>query len=118
MNAFITSQFGYCPLIWGIIAGKCIDKLIKLTKELYALFIWDNASSFVDLLKKSGSVSIHDRNLQYLAVEIYKALHNLSSSLMSEIFRIKTSNYNFRNKTALVKNHPVALWLRASNIFQ
>ena len=58
------------------------------------------------LLEKSESVSIHNRNLQHLAIEIYKALHNLSSSLMSEIFRTKRSNYSFRNNAALVPNRP------------
>ena len=44
--------------------------------------------------------SIH-RNLQILAVEIYKALHNLSSSLMSELFRFKDIEYNLRGGNRL-----------------
>ena len=39
----------------------------------------DNSSSYEDLLEKSSSVRIHHSNLQQLAVEIYKALNNLSS---------------------------------------
>ena len=66
----------------------------------------DNTSSFDELLKKSGSISIHDRNLQQLAIEIYKALNNLPSSLMSELFMIKKNKYNFRNEGTLVSNHP------------
>ena len=98
MNAItLPCNLDIVHLFGCIIAGKCIDKLIKFTKELYAL-------SFVDLLKKSGKVN-NDRNLQYLAVEIYKALHTPPSCLMSEIFRTKTSNYNFRNNAVLVKNH-------------
>ena len=54
----------------------------------------------------SGSVSIHHRNLQQMAIDIYKALNNLSSTLMSELFRVKEKKYNLRNKDALVSNIP------------
>ena len=42
----------------------------------------DNISSFDELLKMSNSVRVHHRNIQLLAVEIFKALNKLSSSLM------------------------------------
>ena len=64
----------------------------------------DNKSTFEELLKMSGSVSIHHRNLQQMAIEIYKALNKLSSTLMSELFRVKERKYNLRNKDALVSN--------------
>ena len=65
----------------------------------------DNNSSFENLLTKSGSVSIHHRNLQ-VAIEIYKALNDLSSTLMSGLFRAKEKKYNLRNNNALVSNIP------------
>ena len=66
----------------------------------------DNNSSFEDLLKKSGSVTIHHRNLQHMAIEIYKALNDLSSSLMTEVFFVKEKIYNLRNKNALFSKTP------------
>ena len=49
----------------------------------------DNDSTFEELLRISGSVRIHHRNIQQLATEIYKALNNLSSTLMKELFQTK-----------------------------
>ena len=66
----------------------------------------DNNLTFEDLLKKSGSLSIHNRNLQQLAVEIYKVLKNLSSSLMQKLFRVKETKYRLRSKKSLVSNIP------------
>ena len=66
----------------------------------------NNNSSFEDLLTKSGSVSKQHRNLQQLAIEIYKALNDLSTTLKSELFRVKEKKYNIRNKNALVSNIP------------
>ena len=65
----------------------------------------DNTSSFDDLIIKSGSVRLHHRNLQQLAIEIYNVLNNLSSLLMSELFKVKERNH-LRNEIAIVPNRP------------
>ena len=65
----------------------------------------DNISSFALLLEKSESVSIHNRNLQALAIEIYKALNNLSSPLKSILFELKETTYNLRNVRTLVSTN-------------
>ena len=49
---------------------------------------------------------MHGRNLQQMAIELYKALNDLSSTLMSELFRVKESKYNRRNDNALVPHIP------------
>ena len=106
MNAFINSQFGYCPLIWmchSRLANKQINKIHE--RALRIVFI-DNDSNFEDLLKKSNSVSIHHRNLQHIAIEIYKALNGLSTTLMSELFKIKIRKYDFRSGNTIVSNNP------------
>ena len=61
----------------------------------------DNTTSFEQLLILSGSIKIHHRNLQLLAIEIYKALNNLSSPLMSDLFRSKDVRYSFRKGEVL-----------------
>ena len=49
------------------------------------------------LLEKDGSVSIHDRNIQCVATEMYKVSNWLSTPLVSNIFRQKNSHpYNLR----------------------
>ena len=68
----------------------------------------DNISSFALLLEKFESVSIHNRNLQALPIEIYKALNNLSSPLLKSIlFELKETTYNLRNVRALVSTNTI-----------
>ena len=108
MNAFIISQFGYCPLIWiWMCHNRNIHRQINKIHEraLHIVYV-DNNSSFDELLKKSRSVSIHHRNIQQLAIEIYKALNNLSTPLMSELFMIKENKYKLRNEVILASNLP------------
>ena len=66
----------------------------------------DSNSSFKSLFKKFGSVTIHHRNLQLLAVETFKAHNNLSPSIMSELFEIKDMKYELRNGMNLRLNLP------------
>ena len=53
----------------------------------------ENSSSFDSLLDKSDQVKINHR---ILAAEMHKTLHNLSSNLMLDIFKVKYSDYNLR----------------------
>ena len=101
MNAFIISQFGYCPPTWMCHNRKTHKQIDNIHERALRIGYSDNTSSFDELLKKSGSISIHDRNLQQLAIEIYKALNNLSSSLMSELFMKKRTNTTFGMKVLL-----------------
>ena len=96
MNAFISSQFGYCPLIWMCHSRALNTRINRIHERALRIVYNDNSSSFDTLLDKSGQVKIHPRNLRILAVEIYKTLHNLSPNLMLDIFKVKYSDYNFR----------------------
>ena len=71
-------------------------KIKKIHERALMIVFNDNNSSFEALIQKAGTVKIHHRNLQILAVEIYKALHNYSSILMSELFKLKDIDYNLR----------------------
>ena len=79
--------------------------LNKIHERALRIVYGDNSSSFAQLLKISGSTNIHDRNLQLLATEIYKAINNLLSPLMSELFQIRDTKYNLRNRNILVSTN-------------
>ena len=56
-----------------------------------------------DLLQKGKSVSIHIKNSQYLAPEIYKVKNYLSPEIMKEVFIFQENgNYNLRSGTHLM----------------
>ena len=106
MAAFIQCQFSYCPHLW-----MCHDRLIhstinKIHERSLRIVYRDNISSYDLLLEKSGSVSIHHRNLQHLAIKIFKALKHLSSPLMSELFKIKETKYVLRKAITPVCFNP------------
>ena len=46
----------------------------------------DYKSSFNERLQKDKSITIHQKNLQYLAIEIRKVKMGISPKIMNEIF--------------------------------
>ena len=71
MNAFITSQFSYCPLVWMFHSRTLNNRINKIyEKALRLVYKNETFFSFDDLLKKDKSVSIHQKNLQILETDI------------------------------------------------
>ena len=106
-----TSTNNNDPLIWMCHSRSCNARINKIHERALRIVYSDKISSYEQLLENSGSIKIHHKNLQALAIEIYKALHNPSNSLMSDLFRIKTSKYNPRSTGTLVPKSAKTLHL-------
>ena len=88
MNSFIESQFSYCPLLWMFCSRELNRKINHIHEKGLRIVYQDYTSSFVDLLVKDGSVSIHHRNIQKVATEMFKVRNNLSPKIISDLFRL------------------------------
>ena len=103
VNAFFIAQFNYCPLIWMCHNRTYNNKINRLHERCLRLIYNDKRSSFEDLLEKDNSVSIHHKNLQALAIEMFKVYAKTSPEIMQEVFQVKVQgNYNLRNQTEFV----------------
>ena len=101
MNAYFMFQFGYCPLVWMNHSRTLNNRINGLHKRALSLVYNDFSSSFSELLEKDKSVTIHHRNLQTLAYEIFKVKQNMAPEILTEIFPQKESSYSLRNSTTL-----------------
>ena len=90
------SRFGYCPLIWMFHSRRLNNKINSIHERALRITYQDHVSTFQELLNKDKAVSIHHRNLQALATEMFKIHRGLSPDILREIIVPKISLYNLR----------------------
>ena len=87
-KTFVTFQFNGCPLVWmghSWTFNRINNKHHRALRILYQ----NKKSSFEKLLQKNKSVSVHMKNLQYLATVIFKFKNSLSPIIMHEVLIFK-----------------------------
>lgn len=83
---------------WQNKKTSCLNsKIIKLQERALRLAYADRQSAFEEPLNKDKSVTIHHRNWQVLATELYKVRHELAPGIMNNSSKIRIVKYNFRN---------------------
>ena len=98
MKTFIESQFNYCPLVWMFHSRMLNNKINKLHETALRIVYKNPRLTFQELLDLDNSFTIHHRNLQKLATQMFKIKNNLSPILMQGLFPIHENNYDLRNK--------------------
>ena len=96
MKAFIESQFGYCPLIWMFHSRNLNNRINRLHERGLHIVYKECDLSYDELLEKDRSFSVHHRNLQKLATEMFKVNNNLFLTFMKNIFT-ESSNLRTQN---------------------
>ena len=92
MKAVIDSQFNYYSLVWMFHSREINNKITNLHDKPLRRKYKDGQSSFEELLIKDKSVTIHHRNIQSLATEMYKANNDLSQKLLRSYLEKRTLN--------------------------
>ena len=85
---------------------KLNNKIDRLQERALSIVYDDKSSAFYQLLEKDNSVTIHTRNLQYLATEIFKIKIGISPIIMTEIFKFSdNTTHNLRSGQVLERRH-------------
>ena len=92
MTSFILSQFGYCPLVWIFHSRTLNTRINRIHERALRIVFRDDKSSFDELLEKSGSYTIHQRNIQTLGIELYKVYYGLSPKIMNQVFPLNSTS--------------------------
>ena len=98
MKSFVISQFYYCPITWMYCQRKSNNLINKIHEMTLRINYNDYTSDFGNLLSRDDSVTIHQRNIQALAIEIHKTLNNLNPIFMKEIFSLNEHKYSTRRQ--------------------
>ena len=131
LSSFVHSQLAYAPLVWMFHNKDLHNKINRVHERALRILYEDDISSFSELLQKDGSFTVHERNIQTLLMEMFKAKHNLEPALLKYIFtehkysgpvlrkdkhflrpKVRTLRYGERslqNFGAIIWNQPYAL---------
>ena len=90
MKTFAIPQFNYCVLVlvWMFYSRKPNLFISSIHEKALSVTHQDYKSTF-ELLQKDNSETIHQRNLQVLATEIFMAKNAPPPNIMKEIFELK-----------------------------
>ena len=109
MRAFINAQFSYCPLVWMFHSRTLNNRINRIHERALRIVYNDDNSTFNELLKKDGSFTIHERNIQTLLIEVFKVINGISPTIMNKVFPLKESrNYCTRFPFKSQNVHTVA----------
>ena len=118
MNALFKSQFSYYPLILMSHSRGINNKINRLHERCRRVVYNDNSSTFQELLTKDFSVTVHERNIQSLAIELFKAKNRMSPEIINETFVSRTFNNNLRTDNGFESCNvkTVRLWNQISHL--
>ena len=95
MKTFIESQFSYCPLVWMFCSKKMNKKINRLHERALRIVYNNYRSTYEELLREDGSLSVHHRNIHCLATEMYKVRHDLCPPFIKDLFTYNESRNKF-----------------------
>jgi hypothetical protein len=100
MRGCIDSIFNSYPLVWAFHGSRKLNARINRIQERGLRIAYkDNESSFDELLAKDGSVTVHQRHLRAIVIEMFKAKNGISPPFMSTIFSTRNIPYTLRSNT-------------------
>ena len=95
-NAFINSQFNYASIIWMFFHKQVYLKIEKIQYKALKI-VYNSNESYEELLLRNNEVSIHQKQLRILAIEVFKSLADINPDFMKSYFTIKEIPYCLRN---------------------
>ena len=94
-NSYILPHLDYCNSIWGNCSNELLDKIIKFQKRAARLILDKDLSvPSSELFQQLGWMRFDERVIYKKCILMYKSLHNLAPSYMSNKF---TYSYDIHN---------------------
>ena len=119
-KSFIEAHFDYCPLVWMFHSRVLNRKISHLRKCSLRTVYKESISSIHELLQKDHSFTSHHKNIESLAIELYKIKENLSNEITSSIFPPTLIKYNLPTQSDFFQKFCKyqQIWSKFNKIFR
>ena len=88
LSSFVHSHFAYAPLVWMFHSRQMNNKINKVHKRALRILYDDEDSTFQQLLDRNQAFTVHERNIQILLTEMFKAKNKLEPNLLQDVFEV------------------------------
>ena len=105
IEAFVFSNFNYCPLVWHFTSMRSTNKIESIQKRALRLLYNDYTSTYDSLLAKANKPSMEIKRYRTLALEIFKTLNDLNPTYMQDLFYLRSSSARRPNNIAVVRTN-------------
>ena len=96
-NAYVLSQFNYCPVIWMACDNLSNAKINKVHLRALRTIQGNFKLDLAELMVLQNEVTIHVKCIWKLLTEVYKSCHGLNPPLICDLFQTKNSGYTLRS---------------------
>ena len=94
IKTFLECQFGCCLHIWKCHSWKVNRKINHLQERSSRTVYEDYSSLFEDLRRRDNSLKINYKNIQSLAIELFKIFRGIVSQILRYTFPLRSTDYN------------------------
>ena len=78
---------------------KVNSKINHLQERSLRIVYIGYITSLADLLRKGNSFKVHHKNIQSLAIELFKVEKGIADPILCDIFPLRSIDYNLRSQT-------------------
>ena len=100
-NAFILSNFNYCPLVWHLCGQTDTNKMEKIQERALRFVLNDHNSTYSDLLQRANKPSLYLSRLRKLSIEVYKIITHNGPIFLESLFESYETPYNLRDNNRI-----------------
>ena len=85
-HAFINNRFSYVSLVWMFASKTAINKILKILDRTLQVVYSEYYKSYEELLQVNKDISIHQKHLRILALEVYKSIMHFNPESLNPEF--------------------------------
>ena len=111
----LARMFNFVSLTLGKVLKKAFIELLWSTCSMIELWIknisltWRFSTNYVQILYYLFCIhdkffTVHQRNIQSMAIELLKVKQNLSNSMLCDIFQTRSLSYNLRTQIDFLRS--------------
>ena len=105
IEAFVFSNFNYCPLAWYFTSMASTNKIESIQKIALRLLYNNYTSTYDSLLAKANKPSMELKRYRILALEIFKTLNFLNPTYMQDLSYLRSSSTRRPNNIVVVRTN-------------